>query len=182
MPTILSHPALPLAIGVGLGSRIIPTRLLCAGVAASIIPDLDVYLEHVWSAIGHRGVTHTLLFAVFLGCCAAVMARALQATPRASLFFVSFATLSHPLLDMFTNGGSGIPLFWPLDHERYFMPWTPIEVSPLGVKRFFTDRGAEVLASEAVWVWAPAAAVYAALRCVRYRRPGVGQDPSRSSA
>ena len=178
MPSILSHPAVPLAIGLGLGSRVISPRLLLAGVAASIVPDADVYLEHVWSAIGHRGITHSLLFALCGGLCAALISRWLHASRRAAFAFVSLATLSHPLLDMCTNGGSGIPLFWPLTHERFFMPWTPIEVSPLGVARFFSERGAEVLASEAVWVWLPAALLYAAMRCIRSRRPGEGQEPS----
>jgi inner membrane protein len=167
MPSILSHPAVPLAIGLGLGSRIISPRLLLAGVAASIVPDVDVYLEHVSSAIGHRGLTHTLLFALCGGLFAALISAWLHASRPAAFAFVSLATLSHPLLDMCTNGGSGIPLFWPLTHERFFMPWTPIEVSPLGVARFFSERGAEVLASEAVWVWAPAVVVAAVLLLFR---------------
>ena len=40
---------------------------------------------------------------------------------------------SHPLLDTLTNGGLGCALFWPFDHTRYFAPWTPIPVSPIGL-------------------------------------------------
>lgn len=40
---------------------------------------------------------------------------------------------SHPLLDIFTNGGLGCALFWPIDHTRYFAPWRPIPVSPIGL-------------------------------------------------
>jgi inner membrane protein len=172
MPTILSHPAVPLAIGLGLGSGAISGRLLLAGVAASIVPDLDVYLEHYWSAIGHRGVTHTLVAALLAGFCAALIARALRTTRLTAFAFVFACLLSHPLLDMCTNGGSGIPLFWPLDDERYFMPWTPIEVSPLGIRRFFSERGLAVLTSEIIWVWAPAVVLYALLRTVRHSRGG----------
>lgn len=177
MPSILSHPAVPLAIGLGLGSRVIPPRLVYAGIAAAIVPDLDVYLERFWSAIGHRGITHSLVFALCGGLSAALIARALQTTRRTAFCFIFGATISHPLLDMCTNGGSGIPLFWPLTHERYFMPWTPIEVSPLGVTRFFSERGAEVLASEAIWVWLPAALVAGMLWAARSLRPGGGEDP-----
>ena len=58
MPTVLSHAAVPLALGVGLGSRIVPPRLLAAGVLASALPDLDV-IAFSWgvpygSALGHR--------------------------------------------------------------------------------------------------------------------------------
>ena len=42
MPTIISHIAVPLAIGFGLGRKKISEHLLCAGVVASIIPDADV--------------------------------------------------------------------------------------------------------------------------------------------
>jgi inner membrane protein len=42
MPTILTHAAVPLALGLGLGVRIIPKPLLLAGVVACILPDLDV--------------------------------------------------------------------------------------------------------------------------------------------
>jgi inner membrane protein len=167
MPTILSHPAVPLAIGFGLGSGAISGRLLLAGIAASIAPDLDVYIAHYWSAIAHRGITHTPIAAALGGLCAALIARALRTTPLKAFLFVFVCLLSHPLLDMCTNGGSGIPLFWPLDDERYFMPWTPIEVSPLGIRRFFSERGVEVLTSEIVWVWLPGLAAGAALWFMR---------------
>jgi membrane-bound metal-dependent hydrolase YbcI (DUF457 family) len=49
MPTILTHTAVPLALGLGLGPRAIPPRLLVAGVTASMVPDLDVLqLELLW--------------------------------------------------------------------------------------------------------------------------------------
>ena len=175
MPTILSHPAVPLAIGYGLRSGAISGRLLLAGVAASIVPDLDVYISHYWSAIAHRGITHTPVAAVLGALCAALIAPALRTTRIKAFLFVFACLLSHPLLDMCTNGGSGIPLWWPVNDERYFFPWTPIEVSPLGIRRFFSERGMEVLSSEVVWVWVPAVIACALLRMMR--RPGVGQDP-----
>jgi inner membrane protein len=170
MPSVISHAAVPLAIGLGLGPRVISRPLLVAGVAASMVPDLDVYIGHFWSAIAHRGATHTIVFALLAALCAALVARLLRTTHHTALLFVFVATLSHPLLDMFTNGGSGILLFWPLSEVRYFMPWRPIEVSPLGVVRFFSERGLEVLKSEMVWVWAPAVVVYMLLRAVRTER------------
>lgn len=173
MPTILSHPAVPLAIGYGLGSGVISGRLLLAGVAATIVPDLDVYIGNYWAAIAHRGVTHTPIAAVLAGLCAALIARALRTTHLRAFLFVLVCLMSHPLLDMCTNGGSGILLMWPLDGDtRYFFPWTPIEVSPLGIRRFFSARGLEVLASEVVWVWVPAVVLYVTLRWFRHSREG----------
>ncbi|HMS10742.1 MAG TPA: metal-dependent hydrolase, partial [Pyrinomonadaceae bacterium] len=70
MPTIFTHPAVPLALGFGLGKKVIAPRLLAAGVAASIIPDLDVIafrLNIAYSSEwGHRGFSHALAFAAVL--------------------------------------------------------------------------------------------------------------------
>ena len=68
-------------------------------------------------------------------------------------FFILSA--SHGLLDALTNGGNGIALLSPITNERYFFPWTPIEVSPLSIKAFFSQRGFTVLISEMIWIWAP---------------------------
>jgi len=171
MSSIISHPAVPLAIGLGLGSGIISRRLLAAGVVASMAPDLDVYAEMVTTAIGHRGHTHTLLFAAMCGAGAALIAPVLHATRSIAFLFVFLATASHPLLDAFTNGGVGIPFFLPFHDARYFMPVTPIEVAPLGVRSFFSMRGVEVLWSELKWVWLPCAALAGALYAVRRWAP-----------
>jgi inner membrane protein len=56
---------------------------------------------------------------------------------------------SHPLLDTLTNGGLGIALFWPFDHTRYFAPWRPIPVSPIGLG-FFSPYGMFVALVELV--------------------------------
>src|SRR5262245_12256546 len=75
MPTILSHTAVPLALGVGLGARVISTRVLLVGIAASVLPGLDVigFRFHVDYAdvLGHRGLSHSLVFAGFVGILAA---------------------------------------------------------------------------------------------------------------
>jgi inner membrane protein len=117
MPTILSHPAVPLALAVALGSRAIPPRVVAAGVVACIVPDFDVVTFHFGiddsHHLGHRGFTHALSFAVLLGALAALAAPALHAKRWVAFAFVSIATASHGLLDMLTNGGAGIALFWP---------------------------------------------------------------------
>ncbi len=159
MPTIITHTAVPLALGLGLGSTVIPRRLLVAGVAAAMVPDLDVIgfkLGIAYSdSIGHRGVTHSLVFAVILGVLAFLLAKRLNARPLAAAIFISASCASHGLLDMCTNGGLGIAFFWPFSHERYFLPWRFIEVSPLTLDRVFSARGLQVLHSELTGVWLP---------------------------
>ena len=62
---------------------------------------------------------------------------------------------SHGVLDALTNGGNGIALLSPFSNQRYFFPWTPIEVSPLGIRRFLGPRGLVVMISEMLWIWIP---------------------------
>jgi len=64
-------------------------------------------------------------------------------------------TATHGLLDALTSGGLGIALLAPFDNTRYFFAVTPIEVSPIGFRRFFSAWGARVMLSEFVWVWIP---------------------------
>ena len=66
------------------------------------------------------------------------------------------ATASHGLLDAMTDGGLGVTCFAPFDNRRYFLPWTPIRVSPIGIERFFTARGLAVIQTELLWIWLPA--------------------------
>ena len=58
---------------------------------------------------------------------------------------------SHGLLDAMTDGGPGVAFFAPFANRRYFLPWTPIRVSPT-----FTSRGTAVIRSELFWIWVPA--------------------------
>ena len=71
---------------------------------------------------------------------------------------------SHGLLDMLTDGGKGVALFWPLSGKRLFFPRHEIEVSPLRLDRILSARGLEVAASELRWIWLPAACAALILR------------------
>jgi inner membrane protein len=56
---------------------------------------------------------------------------------------------SHGLLDALTDGGLGAALFWPFDESRHFAPWTPIPVSPIGL-RVLSPYGLSVALHELV--------------------------------
>lgn len=159
MPTMFTHPVVPLAIGLGLGSGVISRRLLAAGVGFSILPDVDVYTEPFIPFIVHRGITHTLFFAFICGGLGALFARALHASRLTAFLFVTVVTASHGLLDACTTGGGAIFFFWPISMERYFLPFQVIEVSPLGLMAFLSERGLHVFVSELKWVWPPAIAL-----------------------
>ncbi|MFA6901479.1 MAG: metal-dependent hydrolase [Gallionellaceae bacterium] len=171
MPTILSHAAVPLALGLGLGIRVIPKQLLVAGIVASIIPDLDVLAFRLNIAyshdLGHRGVTHSVVFALVVALLALAMSQQLRCSRAVAFSFVGLSAVSHGLLDMITNGGLGVALWWPWSSERFFAAWQVIEVSPLSLSRVFSSRGLAVLQSELLWVWLPAVLVATALLVLR---------------
>ncbi|MFN6945649.1 MAG: metal-dependent hydrolase [Cytophagaceae bacterium] len=162
MASIFGHAIL----GVGIAKiarkkttwKIIGLAALC-----TIIPDADV-LGHAFGIpyehpFGHRGFTHSILFALLLAVfIKKVFFRNSKLTSTKGvalvlLFF--FSTLSHGLLDSLTNGGLGVNYFFPFHNERYFFPFRPIQVSPIGIKNFFSEWGLRVIISEVVWICIP---------------------------
>ena len=162
MPTVLTHALLPVA----------------AGMAAAMLPDADVAMFALGidyaHAFGHRGASHSLVFALACGLLAACFARILKAPPFTALLFVALSAASHPLMDMLTDGGLGVALFWPWSDTRHFAPWRVIDVSPFA-NRFFSARGVEVLLSELRWVWMPTLSL-AAMAAWRRCRSDVSRD------
>ena len=158
MPTLITHPAVPLAAAL-LGGRKISGRLLIAGIVGSILPDADVIGFRLGipygHMMGHRGFSHSMAFALVIGLIAMFMARWLRSGRMAAFVFVCIATASHALLDALTSGGLGVALLAPFSNERFFFSWRPIMVSPLSLDRFMAGRGLQVLRSELVWVWLP---------------------------
>ena len=158
MATIFTHPVLPVIAGLIIGKKHVSNRLMLWSSIASIIPDGDVIAFQFGvsyaSELGHRGFTHSIIFAGCLGILAVFAAKYLRAKRLAAFLMVFFGAISHPFLDAFTNGGLGVAAFWPFDKGRYFWPITPIEVSPIGAG-FFSGRGVDVIISELFLVWIP---------------------------
>jgi inner membrane protein len=168
LATAFSHAVGALSIGTWFRRGGIPARVWIAGVVCSVIPDIDVigfrFGVHYNDFWGHRGFTHSLLFAVILAGAATVIVaqRELLAISRWAVFAYLFtAGASHGLLDAMTNGGLGVAFFSPFDNARYFLPWRPIQVSPVSVGRFFGPRAEAILVSEFLWIWIPAGAIAA---------------------
>jgi len=147
-----------------------------------MLPDVDVIAFSLGipydDMIGHRGFTHSFFFAAVAG---AVVTWHLRHRPTsdshrpasdshwpALFLWFTAVTASHGLLDALTNGGRGIAFFAPFSDHRYFFPWRPIQVSPIGVG-FFSPRGLRVLASEAQWIWLPSAIIAVSARLIRRR-------------
>jgi inner membrane protein len=179
MPSILTHAAVPLAVFYAAGRGRISTRLLAAGVIVSILPDLDVVAFGLGipyaDAFGHRGASHSLLFAAALALLAAALHRPLRSRPLQAAAFVFVCAISHPLLDALTSGGLGVALLWPWNEQRFFAPWRPILVSPFA-NGFFSARGMATLWSELRWVWLPLFAVATAWKLLRRGDPAKAAD------
>ena len=172
MPTVFSHIAFPVCAAIAAGTARIPLGMLAVGMLASVAPDFDGLAFKLGIAYGgmwgHRGYTHTLGFAVVLGLLGLFFTKRWGLAPWKAYAWVALCTFSHPIADTLTNGGLAIPLYWPITETRFFSPWTPVEVSPISLKRFFSARGANVLLSEAKVIWLPL--LSAALLAFAYRR------------
>ena len=156
---MFTHPAIPLAIGTGLGKKAISGKLLALGFLFSILPDFDVIAFYFGipysSQWGHRGFTHSLFFAGTMSILFAYLLSSRLDLQRTKIFVFLFISMaSHGLLDMFTDGGLGIAVLWPFDHARYFWPYQVVKVSPIGIG-FFSDWGLRTVVSELFWIWIP---------------------------
>ena len=161
MPTIFTHPAVPL--GIAPWFRRVPMSLVVLAAVCSAVPDVDVigfrFGIPYGAPLGHRGLTHSILFAVVLAAVVAFAYARFTTIPFQTAFtFLFVAIASHGMLDAMTNGGRGIGFFIPFSNRRYFLPWRPIRVSPIGAEGF-AAKARVVLASELRWVWLPFATI-----------------------
>ena len=138
--------------GPTVSSRSIASSMLLWS-ALSFLPDADVLgfrlgvpYADPW---GHRGATHSLVFAIGLGLLVGALAAVARGGFVRTAVFASLVVASHGILDALTDGGLGCALLWPFDSTRYFAPWRPIPVSPIG-SAFFSSRGLHVAAVEVV--------------------------------
>jgi inner membrane protein len=119
----------------------------------SLLPDADVIGFHfgigyadVW---GHRGATHSFVFALAVGLLVAVIARVVHLPAVRTGLIATGVVASHALFDTLTDGGLGCALLWPFSDERFFAPFTPLPVAPIG-RRFLSIEGLQVAAVELV--------------------------------
>jgi inner membrane protein len=178
MPTILTHAISGLALGSLYRSQR-PRGFWAWTAVCAMLPDADVIgfaLRIPYGRmLGHRGLSHSIAFAAVVGGLAAW--RWGRGRSRPALFLHFFVvTASHGVLDALTDGGLGVAFFAPFDATRYFFPWRPMQVSPIGAG-FFTARdgsgafyGVHVLASEFWYVWIPSAVVTLAGWALRAKR------------
>ena len=175
MASIFSHAVLAGTLGAVKHPKKQVFKYLALGVFCSAFPDVDVLAfklgipyEHLF---GHRGFFHSLLFAYLQGLfIVRVFYSDLKFASRKSMtigFYFFCCGVSHSLLDAMTNGGLGVAFFAPFDNTRYFLPWRPIEVSPVEISSFFGHWGIRVLKSELVYIVIPSFLITIASYAIR---------------
>lgn len=162
MASIFGHALAAFVLGKGFSKTIVNWKFILLGIICAIIPDADVIgfsfgikYESFW---GHRGFSHSLLFALILGVLITVIFYSRIFFSKKGVILILYFTIctaSHAVLDALTTGGLGVAFLSPFDTTRYFFPWRPIKVSPIGVARFFSDRGIKVVLSELIWIGIP---------------------------
>ncbi len=143
--------------------------LLFLAIGSAILPDIDVIAFNFGipygHPLGHRGFTHSIVFAILW---AVIIALLLRKQKKSIVFPVIFlSTISHGILDALTTGGKGIGFFIPFSDERFFFPLKVIKVSPIGVSKFFSEWGMRVILSELKYIAIPCILVLLFLRFKR---------------
>ena len=127
---------------------------MAAFCVLSVLPDADVvgfsFGIPYDAPYGHRGASHSVAAGLALGLLAGALGRLLGLEWRRTTVLACLVATSHGLLDTLTDGGRGIALLWPLSDERFFSPWRPLPVSPLG-PAVLSEWGLRVLLVELVY-------------------------------
>jgi len=122
----------------------------------AMLPDIDVLSFRLGISygdpLGHRGLSHSITFAVLCSIAGIISVHSGNGISRWKRMIVLFlAVLSHPILDMLSNGGLGCAFFAPISWDRYFLPnlLRIIPVSPIGLSKSVIG----VMAWEMALVW-----------------------------
>ncbi len=162
MASAFAHIGSAVVIGAVFSHQALPRRFWSLGALCSVLPDLDV-IGFLWGipyahVMGHRGFTHSLAFAaLWSGLLVTMLRYAYEERGAGLTLFLYFflCTVSHGVLDAMTDAGLGVAFFAPWDNERYFLPWRPLKVPPIGIHAFFSRCGLVVIGSELLWVGVP---------------------------
>jgi len=182
--SLISHGVAAVGISALFLRPGVARRVWIAGTLCAMAPDVDVvgfaFGVRYGDFLGHRGFSHSLVFAALLASVVAfLLTRSDSVGIDAQLLwsYLLLATASHGFLDAMTDGGLGVAFFSPFDLTRYFLPWTPIRVSPIGISGFFSARGLQVLATEFVWIWIPTAVLAVSAWFLRRTAATTNREP-----
>ena len=121
----ITHLALGAVIGEAIAGKKIGKKAMVLGAATQFFPDIDVvaalWLSPADNLVAHRGLTHSLFFAIIASLLFAVLAykffRKIHATYAFWLLFFGTQLVIHIFVDTFNAYGIG--LWEPLRSTRY---------------------------------------------------------------
>ncbi|MDB5015875.1 MAG: inner rane protein [Mucilaginibacter sp.] len=121
----VTHLALGACTGEILLGKKLGKKALLWGALAQNLPDADTFVSEFFSAdkgyLIHRGITHSLSFAIVIGLGLALAAKSIHRKQNLSFallaFFFCFQLMIHDLLDTCNSYGTG--LLEPFSHQRF---------------------------------------------------------------
>lgn len=188
MPSIFAHAAAGAALAIAF-SPVQRRPVWLAGAVCAALPDIDALgrpfgnLGYESMFGGHRGFTHSVLFAVALGGAATCAVRGYASSRHARLrLWLAFALafVSHGVLDALSTIGTGVAFWAPFSWTHYEFTWQPlgeIGPGPYGPTRIFA-----ILGNELFWVGLPALIVVAIARFATRRSADTNLETGASPA
>lgn len=126
MPSPIAHAVSGYAIAKGVNPLKVSRmwRFALYAVFVAIAADFDFIPQLVAGVNTHRGFTHSLSFAILFSLVLSRLATRqtkLNYLPKYLPTFILTLTIygSHLVLDFFTQGGSGIPMLWPISNSHF---------------------------------------------------------------
>lgn len=121
----LTHIALGACVGELVLGKKLGKKALFWGALSQALPDVDTIAAVLFPAdqafLIHRGITHSVLFAIVIGLILAFTVKKLHQKTHISFsllaFFFCFQLLLHDLLDVCNSYGTG--LLEPFSHQRF---------------------------------------------------------------
>jgi inner membrane protein len=102
----------------------------------ALLPDADVLLVALGACdsgfCGHRGASHSFTAAIAIGLLGALIAKRIGWPALRTGIATAAAVASHAVLDLFGEGGRGLPLLWPFTDDRFQSPIRLFPDAPRG--------------------------------------------------
>src|SRR5438270_448708 len=117
MASAFTHAFFAAAMGKVYTASRRPARFWLLSMLCAVLPDADAlglaFGVPFDSMFGHRGLTHSLAFALALAFAVVALFFRDASDRRALVLFFFLVTASHGALDALTNGGPGVAFFAP---------------------------------------------------------------------
>ena len=167
MPTPITHIIASIPMNSTVMRKTNTKKILFWSFVIAVIPDLDLIGNvPINNIFGHRGFTHSLIFALLLTLLASVMFWREFKNDKSRFYLISLnfllVAMMHPFLDAGTDRNYGVAFFSPWSNHRYSLPWAPINDKALGLWNYYVLGWWEIFKVEAViifvaiaytWLW-----------------------------